>query len=65
MIQTITQLGTTLNRKEQQNIKGGGYIYKIYLRGRIRCMDCSAPVTTEDDPNIQDFEAAGCTRVSC
>ncbi|CAM1371905.1 hypothetical protein TPENAI_61266 [Tenacibaculum litopenaei] len=65
MIQTITQLGTTLNRKEQQNIKGGGYIYKIYLRGRIRCMDCGSPLTTEGIPTIRDFEAAGCIRVSC
>lgn len=65
MSQTINQLGTILNKKEQQHIKGGGYYYTVKNRGETRCFYCYDPIVSEEPITIYDLEFSGCNRVAC
>ncbi|WP_435261560.1 hypothetical protein [Tenacibaculum sp. nBUS_03] len=63
----ILNLGRILSKNEKKSINGG-FAYTFFIEGDRYCVDCSQPISWEDNPTdvgLSELEARGCRRVHC
>ncbi|WP_440120938.1 hypothetical protein [Tenacibaculum sp. Ill] len=64
MLKNILNLGTILNKEEQKSINGG-FAYTFWVEGYKYCVDCSRPITSEDNPTVDEMLKSDCRERRC